>query len=122
MNTQQNNELTQLKSEISKLIANALTLSKQQNTKQQVCRSVSPICMLLRVSELNPASASVYFCLSGLWGASMCICVYVCVCQSTPPSRHSALPLPQYARSRIPAPLSLFLSSMQSVSPLSLPR
>lgn len=58
----------------------SLTLSKHQYTKQQV--SLYPICMLLSVSGSIPAFASVYFCLAGLWAASMCICVYLC--QSTP--------------------------------------
>ena len=57
------------------------------------------------------AFASVYFWLTGLRAASMCICVCVCVsCHSTLLSRHAALLLPQYACSRIPAPLFIFSS------------
>lgn len=69
-----------------------------------------PICMLLSASGSIPAFASVYFCLESIWAASMCICVCVSVCHSTPLSRHAALLLPQYACSRIPAPLFLYSS------------
>lgn len=73
------------------------------------------VCCWVRQAQSLPF-ASVYFCLAGLRAASMCICV--CVYHSTPLSRHAALLLPQYACSRMPAPLFIFFSlpSSQSLS------
>lgn len=80
-----------------------LTLCKHQDTKQRV--SLSPICMLL--------SHCLCFGLLLADGPESCEHVYlsVCVsCHSTLLSRHAALLLPQYACSRIPAPLFIFSS------------
>lgn len=66
------------------------------------------VCCWVRLAQSVPLLLSTF-----AWQASeLPACVLVCVslCHSTPLSRHAALLLPQYACSRIPAPLFIFSS------------